>query len=264
MKMTTKDIRLDRDTIIDAKRDYLVERQGRTPLQAVIALATLQRRPRQTLNTIPTNDERIKLIGQIRRSDTYDPVSSALSYVRAGADAVAFFTDHTLYEEDLDDLLMVASGIRNTPLIYQNYVLDEYHAVEARASDASALVLYASVLDTAVLRQTVSVTQRWKMTAIVQVSNENNLQRANDLSPHAIGIGYSEAENSEADIQLLEQLRPMMPFNVRVMLMSCLKTLEEVEAAINMGVDAVIVDNTLLGNRKKSEALGKLLERSQD
>ncbi len=262
--MTTSDLKLDRDTIIKAKREYLVERQGRTPLQAVIALATLQRRPRQTLNTIPTNDERIKLIGQIRRSDTYDPVSSALSYVRGGADVVTFFTDHTLYEEDLDDVLMVASSIRNTPLIYQNYALDEYHAVEARASDASALVLYASVLDTDMLRKTVSVTQRWKMTAIVQVSNEDDLKHANDLSPHAIGVGHSEAENSETDIQLLEQLRPMMPFNVRVMLMSCLRSLEEVEAAIRMGVDAVIVDNELMGDRKKAESLGKLLERSQD
>lgn len=258
--MKTEDLKIERRTIIADKQRNLELRQAQTPLQAVIALATMQRRPRPILNTVPTS-RHIKLIGQIRRSETYDPVAEALQYVRAGVDALSFYTDHTLYAHDLDDMLMIATAVKNTPIIYQNYILNDYHVVEARAADASALVLHSSVLDTNMIRKTVSVTQRWKMTALVQVNDEAQLHEANILSPHAIAFGNTEDPNGELALSLLEQHRSHVDFNIRVLPVSRFHTLDEVEFALKHDVHAVIVGRQILADARKTEQLRQLLER---
>jgi indole-3-glycerol phosphate synthase len=217
----------------------------------------MQMRPRPFLNRVPLGD-RVTLIGQLTRTATYDPVSTALRYVREGADAVSLFTDHTIYASDLDDMLLITRGIKDVPLLYQNYVLDEYHVAEVRAEDASADVLYASVLDSAMLRRTVTATQLNRMTAILQIEDESHLEQARELSPHAIGIGRTETEDCREAMALLERLRPGIPYNMRVMLMCCLRTLDAVAAAVDLGVDAVIVGENLL-NQQNGENLRRLL-----
>lgn len=260
--MTTSELKINRDILLATKTQHLAERRAKTPLEAVHAMATMQRRPRYILNTVVDAHASVQLIGQITRLDTYDPVAMALRFVREGVDAVAFFTDNAAYQNDLDDLLMVAMGVKDTPVIYQNYIVNEYNVIEARASDASALVLYASALDPAMLRKTVSMTQRWKMTAIVQVNSEDEMRRAVELSPHAIAIGLSESDDIPHAIDKLRLLRPLLPYNTRSLLMNCLHTLDEVEAVVAEGVNAVIVSEDVLNTAQKSTRLKALLQRA--
>src|SRR5690606_11247854 len=138
-------------------------------------------------------DEPVVIIGQVKHNLSnngqvaYDPVGMALRYVHKEVDAVALFTDQIIYEDGLDDLMFVASAI-DRPVICQDYVLDEYEIVEARAAGASALLLSAAVLDNDTLRRMVSATQRNLMTAIVQVLNIEELDYAISLSPHVISL----------------------------------------------------------------------------
>lgn len=259
--MTTSELRLNREIILAQKRKLLEERQSKTPLEAVRAMAAMQRRPRPILTTMMDSRSRVQVIGQITRMETYDPVSSALRFVREGADAVAFFTDNASYEHDLDDLLMVAMGIKDKPVIYQNYLVNEYNVIEARASDASAVVLYASALTPSELRRVVSITQRWKMSVIIQVNNEEDLLHAATLCPHAIGIGHSESLDTERSLQKVSHLRSMMPHNVRMLMMNCLQNLDEVEAAVRLGVHAVVINEEVMNTRRKSSRLKDILER---
>ncbi|NDJ61758.1 MAG: hypothetical protein GYB67_11575, partial [Chloroflexi bacterium] len=90
--------------IIAAKRQALAVRKAKTPIEAIRALASMQKRPPPVLSTV-TNEGEITLIGHLRYrppTDTlaapYDPVSRALRFIRQGADAVALFTDFTIYQ----------------------------------------------------------------------------------------------------------------------------------------------------------------------
>lgn len=259
--MTTSELKINRDILLATKLQHLAERRAKTPLEAIHAMATMQRRPRYILNTVIDPDSPIQLIGQITRLDTYDPVAMALRFVREGVDAVTFFTDNAAYQNDLDDLLMVSMGVKDTPVIYQNYIVNEYNVIEARAADASALILYASALDPTMLRKTVSMTQRWKMTAIVQVNTEEDMRYATELSPHAIAVGHGESDDIPHAIDKLRLLRPLLPYNTRLLLMNCLHTLDEVEAVITEGVNAIIVSEDVLNTAAKSARLKTLLKR---
>lgn len=237
---------IDTDMIINTKRERLRERQAKTPNAAVVALADMQQRPRPILNVV-TGGETTAVIGRIMQEEIYDPVGMALRYARAGIDAIAFFTDAQVYGNGLEDMLLVARAMQ-CPIISQDFILDGYHVAEARAAGASALTLYASVLDPLTLRRTVSLTQRWRMTAIVQIENEDHLHYVRDLSPHVVAVGTLDESDTAADLELLRKLRPLIPYNIHCMLLDPLSTLDEVAEAVSMGVDAIIVDERLLGN----------------
>jgi indole-3-glycerol phosphate synthase len=258
--MPTDSLSADLATLLAAKRQQLAERKARTPLVAVTALAQMQRKPMSILNTV-SDGSYVTLIGQVTHSETYDPVAATMRYVREGVDAVSLFTDVSAYSRGLDDLLLVSKGV-NVPVIAQDYILDDYHVVEMRAAGASALVLSALILDRPALRKVVTVTQRWGMTAMIQVGSEDHLEVAQELSPHVIGIGSHANPNAADDLAVLQRLRSRIPYNTRCMIMTCLQTLDEVQAAVNLGVDAVIVNEKLMITRATGSQLRALLKRS--
>jgi indole-3-glycerol phosphate synthase len=131
---------------------------------------------------------------------------------------------------------------------YQNYVLDENHVAEARAAGAAAVTLYSSVLAAPLLRRTVSVTQRWRMASVVQVENPEQMEYAQTLSPHVMAVGSISRLDTDDDLALLSDVRAMIPPFTHVMLSDCLCRLEHVHAALDLGVDALILDETLLND----------------
>ena len=261
--MTTKEIEIDVETVVAAKKEYLTIRQQKTPALAMIALADMQLNPHPVLNVV-TGGRHITLIGQIRYTETYDPVASALRYVRNGVDAVSLFTDKNIYTQGMDDMLLVGRGVRHTPVIGQDFILSEYHVAEARAAGASALMLYASLLDTVTLRQVVSATQRWRMTAILQVNEASHLEEVHELSPHVLAVGDDLFFRKDRDLPLLKYMTRHRPYNTRLMPFGCLKTLEDVGAVLEVGVDAIVVDEALTRPRYEYEQLRLMLEFHSD
>jgi indole-3-glycerol phosphate synthase len=148
--MSVQQLDIESTPIVAAKQERLRERQIKTPTAAVLALAEMQTLPRPILNIV-TAGESVTVIGQITYAEVYDPVGTALRYARAGVDAVTFFTDQQIYVNGLEDLLLVSRGV-SRPVICQDFILNEYHVMEARAAGAAGLVLYASILDVASFR----------------------------------------------------------------------------------------------------------------
>jgi indole-3-glycerol phosphate synthase len=260
---TTKDLVPTLETILAAKRQYLMGRISKTPIAAVRALASMQKRPQPFLSTV-TNDGRVAVVGQIMYTvpenggDSYDPVGTALRYVRARVDAVSLFTDSTIYQGGLDDLMLVSRAV-SIPVISQDYILEEYQVVETRAAGASTVILSASVLDHAILRTLVSASQRNRMTAIVQVQDEDEMLSALDLSPHVIGLSRRDPNTQQLDMDMLYRLRPMIPHHIRVMITDAMQSLDEVAAVTKLGIDAVLVSDKLLGDVGQVQQLNSIL-----
>lgn len=259
--MTVKQFDTDTETIIAAKQKRLQERQAKTPNAAVVALAEMQQRPRPVLN-IATGGETIAVIAHITHDEIYDPVGLALRYARVGVDAISFFTDSQVYDNGLNDLLLVSRAVA-LPIISQDFILDGYHVAEARAAGASALTLYASLLDRVKLRQAVSLTQRWQMTAILQIEREDQFDLVREVSPHVVAVGTLSEYDTTSDVELLRRLRPYIPYNMHCMLLDRLATVEDVEAALALGVDALILDDRLLGQPDTVRAIYDRVHQAQ-
>jgi indole-3-glycerol phosphate synthase len=269
--MTTKRLTPKLDAIIAARSYALRQRKLRTPLEALRALASMQSRPRPILSTVTDAREAVVILGQVKHNIStdgqviYDPVSTALRYAQRKVDAIALFTDEVIYDDGLDDLMLVSRAV-DLAVICQDYVLDEYEVVEARAAGASALVLSAAVLDNATLRQLVSDTQRNRMTAIVEVHNEEELRYALTLSPHVISLSSDDPFTPEAELDLehTRYLRGLIPHHIRVMVMEKLRTLDDVAIVASLDVDAMMVDEHLLDSAGNATELKAIFKRDQE
>lgn len=253
------DTQLDTDSILKAKYQRLRQRQAKTPPMAVLRLAEMQTPPLPLFNVV-TDPRQVWILGQVTYNDVYDPVAATLRYKRAGVDGIAFYTDDRVYDNGLEDLLLVCRGGK-LPVFYQNYILDDYHVAEARAAGASAIILYSAVLDAHMLRRTVSVTQRWRMASVVQVENIHQLDDVQTLSPHVICVGDSRRFDTDYDLALLGEVREQIPRFTHVMLLGCLREMQHVHAALDLGVDALILDETLLGSAAAMREIHSRIER---
>jgi indole-3-glycerol phosphate synthase len=265
-RMTSAKFALEIDAILAAKRDALAERKQKTPLNAVRALASMQTRAQPFLRNVPAGDAPM-LIGQIRyapfeQTGSYDPVAQSIRYVKAGVKAIALFTDASVYDGGVDDLMFVARAAQpfNLPVISQDFVFDEYQIVEARAAGAAGLALDPSALDIDTLRALLSFTQRNRMTPILRVGSQAELDLALGLSPQVIALGPSPFTNAPPDVALLNHLRPQIPSHINVMFASAQATVEDVVAMDRARVDAIVLSEHLLAN--DLPRLNKLLERA--
>lgn len=230
------------EDIIALKRDRLAQRQAQTPMNALRALAGMQRRPEPVLSTVT---DTVMIFGQITHSPlNYDPVTIALSYWKAGLDAVSMFTDDTVYEGSVNDLTLIARAVP-VPTINLNYVFDEYQIVESRAAGASALTLYASLLDRNALRTLTSTTLRNRMTAIIDVTDAEELHNTLDFCPPAISLGKRNA-SGDLDVRWMHYLRSFVPACTRIVISTPLASLEEAKAVALMRPQAVFVEPQLI------------------
>lgn len=240
---------------------------AKTPIEAVRALASMQRRPQPVLNTV-SQDSPVMLVGQVKYKlpqtgklgEGYDPVGLALRYAQLGLDAVSVFTDETIYEGGLDDLVLVSRAV-NIPVISQDYILEEYQVVETRAAGASALLLSARVLEAPRLRMLVSATHRNRMTAIVQVHDTDELQYALSLSPYVIGLSSYNPHTGVNDHDLVGRLRALIPPHIHVMITDGVRTFEDVTELLKLDIHALLLREQFLLNPDVAARLRALVGR---
>lgn len=247
------------DEIIIAKRDRLARRKAETPLDAMRALAGMQKRPQPILSTV-TDDGKVMLIGQIRYgTPSYDPVTLALRYMRAGLDGIALFTDNRIYDAGINDLALITRAV-SAPVLLQNYIFDEYQVVEARAAGASSLSLVASLVDFTTLRGLISATQRNRMSAVVRVQSLDELNAAMDACPAVIELGKRDPDSGILDVAHLEALRAAIPSTFRVLFFNRLRSFAEAKAVAALKPDGVLVSPRLLEQDDAATRLRDIFE----
>jgi indole-3-glycerol phosphate synthase len=249
------------EEIIVAKRDRLAHRKVMTPMEAMRALAGMQKRPEPMLSTV-TNDHHVMLFGQIRYNmPAYDPVTAALRYARAGLDGIALFTDNTIYDGGINDLTLITRAVP-VPVILQNYIFDEYQVVEARAAGASALTLVAGLMDCVALRSLISSTQRNRMAPIVRVQTDQEMECALGICPSSlIEVGRRDPLTGTLDIKRLSYMRSQIPSFARVLFYNRLRTFEEAESVAQLKPHAVLINDRLLAQDHAIERLHEIFAR---
>ncbi|QPC82700.1 hypothetical protein G4Y79_23950 [Phototrophicus methaneseepsis] len=233
---------MPREVVIANKTKHLQVRRQQTPLPALFDLAHMQSRPNYM-----DWDAAPLIVAQITLSEIYDPIGTSIACLHHGADAIAFFTDHVLYSADIEDLQLLSRALPNVPIIYQNYVLDVYGVVAARAAGASAIWLYSDLLPAETLRELASTAQRWKMPVYLQVDSYTDPSLIEMIGPRV--LCYSEDN--------LAEWRAPLPALYEVMPSQVCQTLDELSAARHAYPSALLVSSRLFAHPRIQTYLPK-------
>jgi len=188
----------------------------------------------------------------------YYPEEIAKSYERGGARALSVLTDRCHFHGGLDDLASARTATA-LPALRKDFLLSPYHLYQSATAGADAVLLIVRFLEGKELGELYALAGELGLDALVEVHNEEELDRALEVGAKIIGINNRNLELLTTDLSVTEHLRPRVPAGRLVVSESGISTPEHVKRLAGMGVDAVLVGEHLLRQEDRERACRELL-----
>ncbi len=246
--MTSKTIL---DEIIHWKRGEIARLKHARSEQAMRAEAATAPPPRDFAAALRAPG--VRLIAEIKRASPskglihpdLDAVALAREYEANGAAAISVLTDEHFFQGRLDDLRAVRRNV-SIPVLRKDFVLDPYQVYQARAAGADAVLLIVAALDDGDLDALHRLIRRLEMSALVEVHDEAELERALKIGPRVIGVNNRNLHTFEVDLETTARLRPLVPADVVLVAESGVHTRADVARLAAIGADAMLVGEALV------------------
>ena len=240
------------DGIISGVREDLERRRVAQPLAELEARLTSVR---PALDPMPgiRSAEGVAVIAEVKRSSPSkgalaqipEPGLLARSYAAGGASAISVLTEERRFSGSLADLDEVRAAVR-TPLLRKDFMVDAYQVSEARAHGADLILLIVAALDDALLRDLHDQARDLGMTALVEVHDAAELDRALALDPVLVGVNARNLKTLEVDPRTVTDLLPRVPEGVVGVAESGVSGPADVAAYVRAGAGAVLVGEALV------------------
>jgi indole-3-glycerol phosphate synthase len=167
-------------------------------------------------------------------------------YERGGASALSVLTEGPHFGGDLEDL-RAARAASALPILRKDFVVDVYQVYETAAWDADALLLIVAALDPGDLRALHEEARALDLDVLVEVHDEQELACALEVvDADVIGINNRDLADFTVDVERTFRLLADVPAGKTVVSESGIHVPEQVEELERVGVDAVLVGETLM------------------
>lgn len=169
--------------------------------------------------------DKLSLIAEIkRRSPSENEIFTgdfsaeviASRYEENGADAISVLTDEKYFNGSLENLRLARSATKTTPLLFKDFIVDEYQVYLARHSGADAILLIAAILSDDQLEQYTHVAKSLGMDVLLEVHNPGELDVALKLKAEIIGINNRDLHTFKTNTKTFLSLYHRIPKSVTV------------------------------------------------
>ena len=181
--------------------------------------------------------------GTIREGASCADVVSA--YERGGAAALSVLTEEAHFGGSLADL-REARAATELPLLRKDFTIDTYQLYEAKAAGADAVLLVVGAMKPRELAALYHEAHALDLDAIVEIHDEEELDRALEVDADVLGINNRDLEDFSVDIQRTFDLLADVPAGKVVVSESGIQSREQIDELEQVGVDAVLIGEALM------------------
>lgn len=177
-----------------------------------------------------------------------DPVAYAQTLVKAGAPAISVVTEPTHFDGSMAMLEAITQGV-DVPVLRKDFIQREDELEATRAAGADAVLLIAVHLSPERLAALIDHARHIGLESVVEVHNEEELQRALTLPFDVLGVNNRDIANLERDHGTVERsasLASKIPPDVLWISESGIHTPDDVQRAAASGATAVLIGTELL------------------
>ena len=136
-----------------------------------------------------------------------------LSYHENGASALSILTDIDYfggYDEFIQEARHVGVSI---PILYKNFVIEEYQLLQARYCGASAVLLIAACLTKEVCKRLLEMAHQLGLEVLLELHNDRDFEYA-ELEPDMYGINNRNLGTFVTDVENSFRLAEQLPKDV--------------------------------------------------
>ncbi len=251
------------ERIVEDTRDEVGRRREAMPLsrlEAAIADRPEQRPFEEALlrpgiSLIAEHKRRSPSAGTIREGATVEDI--VLAYERGGAAALSVLTEPFHFAGSLDDL-RAARAVTDLPVLRKDFIVDRYQLYEAAAAGADAILLIVAALHPDDLYDLLGEARALDLDALVEVHGEDELEVALDVEADILGINNRDLADFSVDIERTYELLSDVPAGKTVVSESGFSTREQLDELERVGVDAVLIGETLMRSGDIEESVRRL------
>ena len=251
--------------IAERKWEELRRETAQTPLPKLQEAAQNAPPPKPFAEALRSGGSSISVIAEIKKAspskgvirEDFDHVRIAREYEDAGAAALSVLTDEHFFQGKLQ-YLTDARRETNLPVLRKDFTLDRYHVWQARAAGADAVLLIAALLDDRKLRELYDLAQELGMDALVEVHDEQELQRAARLEPNLLGVNNRNLNTFETTLETAFRLRPLAPPEAVFVSESGIASRADMRRLETARADAVLIGESLMRADSIAEKMREL------
>jgi indole-3-glycerol phosphate synthase len=252
------------DQILVGVREDLAARQAAVPLEQLKDLAAAAPPARDAYAAL--REAGVGVIAEIKRAspskgalaDISDPAALAEAYAAGGARCISVLTEGRFFGGSLDDFAAIRARV-DVPLLRKDFVVSSYQVHEARAYGADLVLLIVAALDQNTLIGLLERIESLGMTALIEVHDEQEADRALDAGARVIGVNARDLRTLEVDRGVFERIAPGLPAPIVKIAESGVRGPHDLIRYASSGADAVLVGEGLVTKKSPRDAVAELV-----
>ena len=178
-------------------------------------------------------------------SDNFDPVLKSKEYESFGASALSILTEEDYFLGNIEYLKDV-KAITSLPILRKDFIVDEYQIYESKLIGADCILLIASILNDEELKNFSEIAERLKLDYIIEVHDEEELQRVQHFSNAIIGVNNRNLKTFDVDINNSVELKKIFDGQNTFIAESGIKIKKDIEYLKQHNINVFLIGESLM------------------
>ena len=188
--------------------------------------------------------------------EDFSPLEIAKQYETNGATCLSILTDEKYFQGSLDYLKQVRTQVE-IPLLRKDFIVDEYQIYQSKLYGADCILLIVSALTDNQLIEYKSIAEELSLDVLVEVHNQQELERILTMNFSLIGINNRNLSTFEVSLETTRDLSSLSG-EATLVSESGIRNKKDIEEILSYGVLNFLVGESFMRAEDPGNELKKL------
>lgn len=190
--------------------------------------------------------------------EDFNPAEIARSYAANGAACLSVLTDHKYFKGQAEYLKMARAAC-DIPVLRKDFMIDPYQVYEAREMGADAILLIVAALGDPMMNDLEQTATALGMDVLVEIHNEQELERALCLQTPLLGINNRNLRTFETSLETTLSMLSLIPEDKIIISESGIHRRDDIKLLRDNGVNGFLIGEAFMRESDPGLALSALI-----